>query len=56
MLFATGPGGVFILSKDGELLGKIQTGERTANCTFDDLQQNLYITANSFILRVKMKS
>ena len=31
-LFATGPGGVWIFSPDGQLLGKIKTGQATANC------------------------
>lgn len=53
-IFATGPGGVWIISQEGKLVGKIQTNERTANCTFDDMYKTLYITADSYILRVKM--
>ena len=33
-LFATGPGGVLILSPQGKHLGTILTGEATANCKF----------------------
>jgi len=44
-VFATGPGGVFILSSDGTALGQIQTGRATANCTFGDDDRSLFITA-----------
>ena len=54
-LFATGPGGVWIFSPEGKLLGKIKTGQPTANCTFSDDYQYLYITANSYLVRVKIR-
>jgi gluconolactonase len=51
-IFATGPGGVHILSPEGELLGSIETGVPTANCAFGDDGRTLYITANTALLRV----
>lgn len=54
MVFATGPGGVWILSPEGKLLGKVKTNERTANCTFDDDYKTLYMTADSYLLRVRL--
>ena len=33
-LFATGPGGVWIMTPEGEVLGRIETGQRTANCNW----------------------
>ncbi len=33
-IWATGPGGVFIFSPDGKVLGKILTGQKTSNCKF----------------------
>ena len=53
-VFATGPGGVFILSPDGKVLGQIKTGRATANCTFGDDGKSLYITAGDRLLRVKL--
>jgi len=53
-LFATGPGGVWIFSPKGKLLGKIRTGQATANCTFSDDYKYLYLTANSYLLRLKL--
>ena len=35
-LFATGPGGVLVISPDGKHLGTIATGELIANCAFGD--------------------
>lgn len=51
-LWATGPGGVLILSPEGKLLGRILTGEATANCTFGP-DGWLYITADMYLCRVK---
>ncbi len=53
-LFVTGPGGVLILSAQGELLGRLLTGEATANCTFGGPEMNeLFITADMYLCRVK---
>ena len=52
-VFATGPGGVWIFNSDGKVLGKIRTGEATANCAFDDQENYLYITADMYLLRVR---
>ncbi len=53
-LFATGPGGVFIFSPEGKVLGKIKTGQATSNCAFNADKSSLYITADSYVLRLKM--
>ena len=54
-LFATGPGGVFIFNPDGKHLGTIKTTEATANCAFDETESNLYITADMYLQRVRLK-
>ncbi len=55
-LFATGPGGVFIFSPEGKELGKIKTGQATSNCAFNKDKSMLYITADSYVLRVPLRS
>jgi gluconolactonase len=55
-LWATGPGGVLILSPEGKHLGTIMTGQPTANCAFGDDGRTLYITANMYLMRVRVKS
>jgi gluconolactonase len=52
-LFATGPGGVFIITPDAKHLGTIDTGEATANCAWGGDGSVLYITANDKLCRIK---
>lgn len=52
-VWATGPGGVFVLSPAGKLLGRILTNEATGNCCWGDDGSTLYITADMFLVRVK---
>lgn len=53
-LFATGPGGVLVLTPDGRHLGTILTGRPTSNCTFGDDGSTLYVTADEYLLRVRL--
>jgi gluconolactonase len=52
-LFATGPGGVLVLSSDGVHLGTIATGVPTANCAWGDDGTVLYVTADKQLCRIK---
>ena len=52
-LFATGPGGVHVFSPDGKLLGRISTGERTSNCAWGNDGTVLYLTADTYLCRIK---
>ena len=53
-LFATGPGGVLVIARDGRHLGTILTGDLTSNCAWgDDDGGTLYITANHMICRIR---
>lgn len=54
-IFATGPGGIWIFSSSGKVLGKIKTGEVTSNCAFDNTGSILYITADMYLMRVVLK-
>lgn len=55
-LFATGPGGVLVISKEGKHLGTISTGDLVANCAWGDDGSTLYMTTNSRLARVKVKT
>jgi len=55
-LWATGPGGIHILSPQGKLLGRIETGEATANCAWGDDGSTLYLTADMYLARIKTKT
>ena len=54
-IFATGPGGVHIISPAGKHLATIETWKRTANCAFDSDQKYLYTTTTDMLLRVELK-
>ena len=55
-LFATGPGGVWIMDKSGKDLGRILTnGTATSNVAFNADHTALFITADSLLLRVKLR-
>jgi len=54
-LFVSAPGGVWILSSDAKLLGKIVTPERPANMAWgDDDGKSLYFTAHSSLYKVRV--
>lgn len=56
-LFATGPGGVWVFTPTGTHLGTINTTVPTANCAFgDDDRATLYITADQYLLRLRLRT
>ena len=55
-LFATGPGGILILSPEGTHLGTLNTTQATANCAFGDDGTTLYITADMYLLRIRLST
>jgi gluconolactonase len=55
-LYATGPGGVLIISPEGQHLGTIQLPEIPANCAWGDADgKTLYMTARTGLYRVKLE-
>lgn len=55
IIFATGPGGVWIFTPEGENLGIVKTGQATSNCTLDSDNKYLYMTADMYLMRIKLK-
>ncbi len=55
-LFATGPGGILILTPNGEHLGTIRLDRAAANCAFGDDGHSLYITATDQLLRMRTRT
>jgi gluconolactonase len=53
-LFVSAPGGIWILSPSGKLLGKIVTPERPANMAWGDDGKSLYLTAHTSLYRLKI--
>lgn len=54
ILWATGPGGVLVLSPEGKYLGRLNTGQRTANCAFGEDGSTLFICADMYLLRIRL--
>ncbi|WP_366510696.1 SMP-30/gluconolactonase/LRE family protein [Moorena sp. SIO3F7] len=55
-VYSTGPGGVWIFSPQGDLLGIIETPEAPANLAWGDSDyQTLYITARNSLYRIRLK-
>lgn len=55
-VFATGPGGVLILSPQGKLLGRIVTGESIANVAWGNDGSVLYLTSDMYLCRIQTKT
>lgn len=56
-VFATGPGGVWVLSPEGKALGMIATGKAIANCAFGGADgRTLFMTSHDMLARVRLKS
>ena len=53
-LFATGPGGVWVMTPEGEHLGTIMPDEVPANVAWGDDGATLYMTARSGVYRVAL--
>ena len=55
-VFASGPGGIWIFNDSGKLMGKINIkGATAANCALTPDGKTLYITAEKYLLRMKMR-
>ena len=52
-LFATGPGGVHVLTPQGVELGLISTGKPIANCKFGEDGRTLFMTSSDMLARVR---
>lgn len=55
-VYASGPGGVLVLSPEGKHLGTILLDEGATNVTWGDDGSSLYITAHTSVYRVKVSA
>lgn len=56
-LFVSAPGGLWILSAEGKLLGKIVTPERPANMAWGDADgKTLYLTAHTSLYKLRIST
>jgi gluconolactonase len=55
-LYVSAPGGLWILSAEGNLLGKIVTPERPANMAWGDDGRTLYMTAHTGLYKIRVNT
>lgn len=55
IVFATGPGGIWVFNKSGKLLGKMLFNDLVSNCALSGDQKTLYVTSNHRVLRVDLR-
>jgi len=54
-VYATGPGGIWIFNSNGKPLGRIRINQATSNCALSPDEKTLYITADMYLVRVKLR-
>lgn len=54
-VFATGPGGVWIFSRQGKALGRIKINQLASNCALANQDKTLFITADNYLLKLDLK-
>ncbi len=54
LLFATGPGGLLILTGEGKHLGTLHTGSPVSNCAFNEDESILFMTSDAMIVKVDL--
>lgn len=55
-IYATGPGGIFVITPAGKVLGRIKTGKASANCAFGEDGQTLFITNHDRVMKLRTKA
>jgi gluconolactonase len=55
-LFVSAPGGLWILSSEAKILGKIVTSERPANMAWGDDGKTLYMTAHTSLYKIRVNT
>jgi len=55
IVFATGPGGIWIFNSNAVLLGKIKLDEAASNVALSDDEKILFITNDMRVLRIRLK-
>ena len=54
-IFATGPGGVLVISPEGKKLATVRLPDPVTNCCFNENQEYLYVTSFAYVARLKLK-
>ena len=55
IVFATGPGGVYIFNSSGKKLGLLHFDEATSNCALSTDEKILFVTNDMYVLKIRLK-
>ncbi|MNY64057.1 Gluconolactonase precursor [compost metagenome] len=55
IVFASGPGGIWIFDSKAVLLGKIKLQEAASNVALSADEKTLFVTNDMYLLRIKLK-
>ena len=55
IVFASGPGGIWIFDSEAKLLGKIKLPDPASNCALTDDGKTLFITNDMYVLRIVLR-
>jgi gluconolactonase len=55
IIYASGPGGVFIFDPNGKVLGKIKLPDAASNTALSPDEKTLFVTNDMYVLRIKMR-
>lgn len=55
IIYATGPGGVWVFDALGVVIGRLKVGELTSNVALDKKEKYLYVTADSYVIRIPIQ-
>lgn len=53
-IFGAAPGGLFVISPEGKLLGRLDFGTPTGNCAWGEDGSTLFIASNTAIYRIRL--
>ncbi|WP_439482540.1 SMP-30/gluconolactonase/LRE family protein [Cyclobacterium plantarum] len=54
VVFATGPGGIWVFNPSGKFLGRLKVGELVSNVAFNKEEDVLFVTADSFVVMIPL--
>ena len=54
-IYATGPGGIWVMSSEGKVLGHIKMTKAVSNCKIGNNGKILYVTGGNRVLRIPLK-
>jgi gluconolactonase len=55
IIYASGPGGVYVFDPNGKVLGRIKLPDAASNTALSPDEKTLYVTNDMYVLRVKMR-